>query len=175
MIFFSHLPVVSSATFSRHGGASEAPYHSRNVGLQVGDDEALVLRNRTLIREELGLSRLVSARQVHGDSVLVVDWLPEADFEQAGYDALMTNIPGLGLMIQQADCQAIMLYDPEHAAVANIHSGWLGSVANIIGKTVTAILVKISFVTAGCGVNRSKSRRNVQFVRRIIFPIAGMG
>lgn len=140
MIFFSHLPAVSSATFSRHGGVSKAPYHSRNVGLQVGDEEVRVLRNRALIREQLGLSRLVSAHQVHGDSVLVVDWLPEADVELAGYDALVTDQPGVGLMIQQADCQAVMLYDPEHGAVANIHSGWRGSVQNIIAKTVSAMI-----------------------------------
>lgn len=140
MIFFSHLPAVSSATFSRHGGVSKAPYHSRNVGLHVGDEEVRVLRNRALIREQLGLSRLVSAQQVHGDSVLVVDWLPEADVELAGYDALVTDQPGVGLMIQQADCQAVMLYDPEHGAVANIHSGWRGSVANIIAKTVAVMI-----------------------------------
>ena len=138
--FFSHMQTaVSAVTFSRHGGASEPPYHSRNVGLHVGDDEARVLRNRGLIREELGLERLVSARQVHGESVLVVEAMPEADVEHAGHDALMTNIPGIGLMIQQADCQAVMLYDPEHGAVANIHSGWRGSVANIIAKTVAAM------------------------------------
>ena len=139
MIFFSHLPAVSSATFSRHSGASDAPYHSRNVGLHVGDDEALVLQNRALIKEALGLPRLVSAKQVHGDSVLNVDRMPDADVEHAGYDALMTNVPEVGLMIQQADCQAVMLYDPEHAAVANIHSGWRGSVQNIIAKTVAAM------------------------------------
>ncbi len=139
MIFFSHLPAVSSVTFSRHGGASQGVYHSRNVGLHVGDDETLVWRNRALIKEELGLLRLVSAKQVHGDSILHVDWLPDADVEQAGHDALMTNIREVGLMIQQADCQAIMLYDPEHAAVANIHSGWRGSVQNIIAKTVVAM------------------------------------
>lgn len=142
--YFSHLPAISSATFSRHGGASELPYHSRNVGLHVGDDEARVLRNRALIKEELGLPRLVSARQVHGDSVLVVDWMPDADVEYAGHDALITNLAGIGLMIQQADCQAVMLHDPEHGAVANIHSGWRGSVANIIAKTVAAM-------TAACG------------------------
>lgn len=141
MIFFSHLSAVSSATFSRHGGASEAPYHSRNIGLHVGDEEERVLQNRALIKEELGLVRLVSAKQVHGDSILNVDWLPDADVEHAGHDALMTNIPEVGLMIQQADCQAVMLYDPEHGAVANIHSGWRGSVANIIAKTVTAMTV----------------------------------
>lgn len=137
--YFSDLPKVSGATFSRHGGASNAPYHSRNIGLHVGDDEARVLRNRALLKEELGLSRLVSARQVHGDSILHVDWLPDADEEHAGHDALMTNIPGIGLMIQQADCQAVMLYDSEHGAVANIHSGWRGSVQNIIAKTVAAM------------------------------------
>jgi hypothetical protein len=139
-VYFPHLPAVSSATFSRHGGASEQPYHSRNVGLHVGDDEALVLQNRAIIKEELGLARLVSAKQVHGDSILNVDWLPDADVEHAGHDALMTNIPEIGLMIQQADCQAVMLYDPEHGAVANIHSGWRGSVANIIAKTVAAMI-----------------------------------
>jgi len=139
VIYFSHHPAVSSATFSRHGGVSKAPYHSRNVGLHVGDVEERVLRNRALLREQLGLARLVSARQVHGDSVLVVDWLPEADVELAGHDALVTDQLGIGLMIQQADCQAVMLYDPEHGAVANIHSGWRGSVANIIAKTVAMI------------------------------------
>ena len=140
MIYFSHHPAVSSATFSRHGGGRKAPYHSRNVGLHVGDVEERVLRNRALLREQLGLARLVSARQVHGDSVLVVDWLPEADVELAGHDALVTDQLGIGLMIQQADCQAVMLYDPEHGAVANIHSGWRGSVANIIAKTVAAMI-----------------------------------
>ena len=138
--FFTHIEVLSAVTFSRHGGASEAPYHSRNVGLHVGDDEALVLQNRAWIKEELGLAWLVSAKQVHGDSILNVDWLPGADEEHADHDALMTNIPELGLMIQQADCQAVMLYDPEHRAVANIHSGWRGSVANIIAKTVAAMI-----------------------------------
>jgi len=137
--FFSHTQALSAVTFSRHGGASEAPYHSRNVGLHVGDDEVRVLRNRALIKEELGLACLVSAHQVHGDSILKVDWLPEADVEHAGHDALMTNLPQVGLMIQQADCQAVMLYDPEHGAVANIHSGWRGSVQNIVAKTVAAM------------------------------------
>lgn len=138
-IYFSHRPAVFGTTFSRHGGVSEPPYHSRNVGLHVGDDELRVQQNRTLIKEQLGFVCLVSLKQVHGDSVLIVDAMPDADVENAGHDALMTNIAGVGLMIQQADCQAVMLYDPEHGAVANIHSGWRGSVANIIAKTVGAM------------------------------------
>lgn len=138
-IYFSHLPAVSAVTFPRHDGASEAPYHSCNVGLHVGDDETMVLRNRQELKKKLGLERLISTRQVHGDRVLLVDRLPEADMEYNGYDALITKIAGVGLMIQQADCQAVLLYDPEHGAVANIHSGWRGSVTNIIGKTINAM------------------------------------
>ena len=130
---------VAHAVFAKSGGTSGHPYHSLNVGLHVGDAEVNVFANRRISKEHLGLLRLVSARQVHGNSVLAVDGMPEADVEHAGHDALMTNIPGIGLMIQQADCQAIMLYDPEHGAVANIHSGWRGSVANIIVKTVAAM------------------------------------
>lgn len=144
--FVSHTQTVSAVTFSRHDGISDSPYHSRNVGLHVGDDETRVLRNRELIKEQLDFDCLVSAKQVHGDSILVVDSMPDADVEHSGYDALITNIAGMGLMIQQADCQAVMLYDPEHGAVANIHSGWRGSVANIIAKTVGAM-------TAAYGTN----------------------
>lgn len=39
-------------------------------------------------------------------------------------------------MIQQADCQAVLLHDPIHRAIAAIHCGWRGSVAGIIEKTV---------------------------------------
>jgi len=38
-----------------------------------------------------------------------------------------------------ADCQAVVLFDPVRRVVANIHSGWRGSVANIIAKTVSVM------------------------------------
>lgn len=54
-------------------------------------------------------------------------------------DALISAAPGVGLLIQQADCQAVLLHDPRRRVVANIHAGWRGSVANIIGKTVATM------------------------------------
>jgi hypothetical protein len=39
-------------------------------------------------------------------------------------------------MIKQADCQSIVLYDPAHQAVANVHCGWRGNVNNVIGEAV---------------------------------------
>lgn len=51
-------------------------------------------------------------------------------------DALVTDIAGLHLVIQVADCQPLLLYDPVQNVIANVHSGWRGSVLNIIGSVV---------------------------------------
>ena len=121
--------------FNRRGGVSPPPFDSLNVSHGVGDDPLLVRRNRALIKEALGIGTLVSARQIHGDRVLVVASDQEEDFEADGYDALITK-GGAGLMIQQADCQAVIIFDPETPALGLVHAGWRGSVAGIVGSTV---------------------------------------
>ncbi len=125
--------------FRRYGGESEAPFDSLNVSFGVGDEPARVRGNRQRIKKALNLSSLLSSRQVHQDQVLVLDRRPEGDFEADGFDALITNQRGIGLMIQQADCQAVFLADPACRAVGICHVGWRGSVANIIGKTIAAL------------------------------------
>jgi len=125
--------------FSRQGGTSRSPYHSLNVSLGVGDDPAAVLANRASLKSALGLTTLVSARQVHGDRILTVATPPAGDFEADGYDALVTGCR-VGLMIQQADCQAVILHDPVTPALGLVHAGWRGSVAGIIGSTVRAMV-----------------------------------
>jgi len=57
-------------------------------------------------------------------------------------DGVVTNIPGVLLVIQVADCQAVLLFDPVKQVVANLHSGWRGSVANIIGRGVDAMVTQ---------------------------------
>ena len=131
------------AVTCREGGQSRPPFDAFNLGLGGGDDAKTVMAHRQ------GLQRLsggvhVYARQQHGTSVAVVGremvagrgpivTVPEVA------DALITDQPGVHLIIQTADCQAVMLYDPRKRVVANIHSGWRGSVANIIARTVEAM------------------------------------
>lgn len=137
---FDSLSTITSLChgfFNRDGGVSSAPWDSLNVGLMVGDAEEMVKKNRRLIKDALLLNSLVGAKQIHGDQVAVVHRDPGRDID--GVDALITDVAGLGLMIQQADCQAVMLYDPQRPAVGIAHSGWRGSVANIIAKTVVAM------------------------------------
>lgn len=127
------------AIFTRQGGVSPEPYNSLNVGLHVGDHPENIRENRARIKKASELPMLASAKQIHGDKVMVVTKPLSADYEFEGYDALITNLAGIGLMVQQADCQAVLLFDPVRRAIGNIHVGWRGSKANIIQKTIAAM------------------------------------
>lgn len=130
---------LAHGTFSRQGGVSGAPFDSLNVSHHVDDTDANIHANREKIKETLGIKYLVSGHQTHEDKVYCVHEQPKEDFEIRGYDGFITNIPEVGLMIQQADCQAVLLYDPVQKAVGIAHAGWRGSVANIVGKTINAM------------------------------------
>ncbi|MBA3005136.1 MAG: peptidoglycan editing factor PgeF [Proteobacteria bacterium] len=129
-------PDLIMATFNRHHGVSEAPFFSLNGSFGVGDCAENVQVNRNRMKQSLGINRLVSARQVHGEQIFRVEEMPDSDQEIDGIDALMTNKRGVGLMIQHADCQAVLLHDPVQSAIAAVHCGWRGSVIGIINKTV---------------------------------------
>lgn len=131
--------LLFNGTFNRHGGVSPPPWDSHNVSFGLGDSSENVCANRKQIKTALGCKRLVSAKQVHGSKVCTVDRIPAEDLEIDGHDALITNVPGIGLMIQQADCQAVLLHDPEKKAVGIAHVGWRGTVADIIAETVFAM------------------------------------
>ncbi len=124
--------------FSRHGGYSVAPFTSLNVSLGVGDHPDNVAKNRQRVQSHFNIPTLISARQIHGTQVAVITE-PQDSCEIDGFDSLICSVPGIGLMIQQADCQAILLYDPQKKIVAGIHSGWQGSVENIIQETISTM------------------------------------
>ncbi len=124
---------------NRHNGVSCAPFHARNLSYAVGDDAESVFKNRTDLKSSLSIPYLLSAIQIHGEKIFIAKTALNDDLEVEGYDALMTDVPEIGLMIQQADCQAVTLYDPVQSAIAAIHNGWKGSVLNIIAKTVLAM------------------------------------
>ncbi len=136
-----HMPILHKesgifhGSFPRNGGCSPPPFNSLNVSFGVGDMPQNVTENRQLIQNYFGITTLISARQVHGAQVAVITE-PQGSCEIDGFDAIICSVPDIGIMIQQADCQAILLYDPKHRVVAGIHSGWQSSVANIIQTTI---------------------------------------
>ena len=133
-------PLITAphAMFTRQGGVSASPFSSLNLGFGVDDDPAAVQANREKVKKLLGVQYLASAAQVHGDHVAVAENM-SGDQEYTDTDALISGQKGVGLLIQQADCQAVLLHDPQCEVIAAIHNGWRGSVANIIAKTVRAM------------------------------------
>ncbi len=138
-LFNGYEAKVQHGSFSLHGGVSKAPFDSHNISFGVGDEVGNVKENRLAIKEYLSLNALVSAQQVHGDMVYVVDSKPKDDIRVDGYDALVTDLPRVGLMIGHADCQPILLYDRARSVIAAIHSGWRGSVVNIAKVTLSVM------------------------------------
>lgn len=135
------IPEIRHAIFTRNDGYSRKPYNSLNTSFGVGDDPENVRCNRLAIQDRLDADMLVFARQVHGADIRVVTAKDAfRSFTEPGrppeVDALVTNVRNHFLVVQVADCQPVFLYDTVRQVTANIHSGWRGSISNIIGRTI---------------------------------------
>ncbi len=134
-------PQITHSVFTRRGGVSNNPFDSLNVSFSTGDKEICVAENRSIIMNALDRnSTPIFIDQVHEDNIIVIE---DNKVEKFLYkaDGIITNVKGKLLIIQVADCQSVMMFDPVKNVVANVHSGWRGSVKNIIGKCVD-IMVK---------------------------------
>jgi YfiH family protein len=126
--------------FDRHGGVSSGLFASRNIGRNVGDQEEAVAANRKRVKEISDFSLLLSAKQVHGTEIFCLTDPLSGDLEVGEADGLVTDLPGVGLMIQQADCQAVLLFDPVKEVIAAVHCGWRGSVQGILEHVVRIMM-----------------------------------
>jgi len=147
---FDHLKNHSNiihGIFARSGRTSAEQFNSLNMGMNSGDKESVVADNRKLIIKKMGMKPLIFLNQVHGTRIKILK-KAENDFSesfQSGKetytaDGIITDIKDVFLVIQVADCQAVVLYDHETRVIANIHSGWRSSVQNIIGKCVAKMI-----------------------------------
>lgn len=103
------------------------------VPLDVRRDED---RRRLVRGLDLDPDRTVAPRQVHHAAVVRVDGpLPEAPLA----DGLVTDVPGLPLLLRAADCSLVVVHDPEHRAVGVAHAGWKGSARGIVVNLVRAL------------------------------------
>lgn len=125
---------IKHAVFLRQGGSSIDPFDSLNLGKYTGDSLVNINNNIKKIKSVLQVDHLVTLHQQHGSQVIALT-ADNANQEHKG-DALVTATPEIGLMITHADCQAAIFYDPIQHVVANVHSGWRGSVQNIYANTI---------------------------------------
>lgn len=135
---------ISHFVSTRNGGFSKSPYDSLNLGLHVGDNPETVLKNRQHLASVLGipLDNFTTARQVHGCNVVTVkksDGAFHYDMSIAETDAMITDIPNICLMVLQADCVPILLFDAEKKVIGASHAGWKGTLSKIAQNTVRAL------------------------------------
>lgn len=146
-LYSSQLLPVPHGLFFCPGGVSPAPYASLNLSYYTGDRPENVQTNRSRVLESLGLNQMISVKQIHGDRILLAQ-AKHVNQEPEGFDAIISDLPATGILIQQADCQAILLWAPQPQVIATVHCGWRGSVQGIIGKTIAAMEQNYG-VTAG--------------------------
>lgn len=112
-------------------------------------------KNPEKIASACGIESLIFANQTHSKNVFSLhkndlnnahDPLPNIPIENV--DAFVTNQRGSYLMIRSADCQAILICDPITRTVAAIHSGWRGSVQNILNETLHVMVDEFACIPA---------------------------
>ncbi len=131
-------PGLLHAVFSRAGGVSEPPFDSLNASFAVQDDPDKVRANRELMARALESdpARIVSARQVHGRGVASVGRANLGGPDLPDTDALVTDEPGVLLLLKFADCVPVILWDPVRRVVGLAHAGWRGTVLGTAAATV---------------------------------------
>jgi purine-nucleoside/S-methyl-5'-thioadenosine phosphorylase / adenosine deaminase len=86
---------------------------------------------------------MLSVKQVHGTDALIIDRpVTGADRFEGGWDAVITDQPGVTVVVRTADCVPVLVYDRRRRAVAAIHSGWRGALAGILPKTIHSMVAR---------------------------------
>ena len=140
---------VTAFSSTRHGGFSQGSYGEFNVNLYCGDQPEAVAQNRKALCGVLGIAedRLIMPHQVHGTGITQIGktfFLLSEDIRRSvveGIDALITDVREVCIGVSTADCIPIIIYDPEHHAAGVVHSGWRGTVADIVGHAVQSMAV----------------------------------
>lgn len=133
---------VAHGFSTRLGGISEGMWASLNLGVSRGDDPDHVRENYRRFLTAIGAQgpRMAMSNQVHENHVRVITKadVKEDPYEKVTYEAdgLVTDLPGVTLVIFSADCLPILYYDPVRQVVAAAHAGWRGTAADIAGAVV---------------------------------------
>lgn len=130
---------------TRLGGVSQGSQASLNLAFGRGDTMENVEKNLCILADALDFDpkKYVMTYQIHSDIVRVVTerdcrGLCHRDYPQC--DGLVTNTPGLALLIFTADCTPLLFHDPVTGAVGAAHAGWRGTAKGIAARVVETMV-----------------------------------
>lgn len=135
---------LTHAFCSRHKETTQGHFSSLNFSSR--EDEKTISQNWGILAKafRIPVGQFLTVNQIHQDAVFVIDD-PEYVLPQSppsGYDAIITNQPGIAVGIKTADCVPIFLLDQVNRVIGVVHAGWKGTALKIIGKAVETFMDK---------------------------------
>ncbi len=133
----------------------------RVPGVEISHDKQEALARLDGVHREIrrahGVDRMpfVTAEQVHGRKIGVLDSSPESDKCFAGCDGVITNQSGICLGIYVADCCAVYLVDPVRKAIGLVHSGKKGTELGIIQVAIRTMAERFGSIASDLVVQLS--------------------
>ncbi len=151
ILFFQNLSTyneIKHFVSTRLGGTSRYPYYSMNLGLHVGDDRNNVINNRRLLVSHLNIAfeNLTVADQTHSGNVVIISEKQRGRGHScysnsvSNSDAMVTDRPGICLVVLVADCVPLLFFDPSNRAIGVAHAGWRGTLRSIAANTVNTMV-----------------------------------
>lgn len=164
----SEAPGVRHFVTDRNSRTDENEF---TLSLSSIPDKDKVMDNRRHLAAALGVSdnRLYFPRQVHETNIVMVT--PHTTTEELSEtDALITSEKGICIAVMSADCVPILLHDRKNKVVAAVHSGWRGTVARILEKTLRKM--NSEFGTTGdtlhAGIGPSVSQESYEVGEEVV-------
>ena len=133
-------PAIDASGVCRH------VFTQRTTGIDVSHDKTEALKRLEAAHREIrrasgvGDWPLLTAQQIHGNKVAIIDRPVESDKHFAGCDGFITNQRRIVLGIHVADCCAIYLVDPKTPAVGLVHSGRKGTELGVVTNAITQMV-----------------------------------
>lgn len=133
---------VAHGFSTRLGGVSTGIYESMDLGTTRGDEPGHVRENYRRFFAAIGADAdsIAMSNQIHSDLVRPVTCADVKrdlyDVEPYEVDGLVTDIPGVSLVVFGADCLPVLFYDPVRRVAAAAHAGWRGTAAGIVERAV---------------------------------------
>ena len=112
--------------------------HCYTIGLEKNYRRSQAKDNYLHLCNSIGVDykKLVYSNQLHTDKVEALEDIKDFEQENMRVDGLCTKTRGLALSTINADCILFLFYDPVKNVIANVHSGWKGTIQRISIKTI---------------------------------------
>ena len=130
---------INFGFFTSKGGVSRGVYNSLNCSKSSKDKKNNVHKNIKIAVKNLGIEdkKLKLINQIHSNKVFLIN---KKNYKNKFYgDGLISIDNNIALGVLTADCAPIFIFDNNKKIICSLHSGWKGTLKNIIRESIIKI------------------------------------